>query len=146
MHKVGLRGWLALCLSVLVLGLSGCSKPDPLAQLEEEARLLADNLDNKRTSAVMDQLHAQFHAQDSEYDRDWAKRTMTLMFLRHNTVHVLPLGVQSRVLSPERGETTAQVTLAGAAQLLPNAASSYAVRLEWWREGDRWQLARLTWE
>ncbi|SEL19218.1 hypothetical protein SAMN05216214_10942 [Atopomonas hussainii] len=146
MHKVALRRWVVLCLSVLALSMTGCSKPDPLAQLEEEARLLADNLDNKRTSKVMDQLHAQFHAQGSEYDRDWAKRTMTLLFLRHNNVHVLPLGVQNRVLSAERGETTAQVTLAGAAQLLPNAASSYAVRLEWWREGDRWQLARLTWE
>ena len=36
--------------------------------------------------------------------------------------------------------------LAGGAGLLPERASPYVVKLQWRREGRRWQLARLDWQ
>ena len=38
------------------------------------------------------------------------------------------------------------VTLTGAEGLLPDSASHYQVKLEWWLEDGQWQLARLNWE
>ncbi|MCJ8169579.1 hypothetical protein [Atopomonas sediminilitoris] len=141
-----LIGWVRLTWVGLALLLVSCAADDPLAELKAEVAALADNLDNKRSAAVLAQLHPSFHAQDGQFDRAWAQRTMTLLYLRHKNVHVLPLAVDSQLTGAERGTTQAQVTLAGAEQLLPNAAASYRVRLEWWRDDGRWQLARLSWE
>ena len=46
----------------------------------------------------------------------------------------------------EKGHSQAQVALTGAEGLIPDSARHYAVKLEWWSEGDEWQLARLRWE
>ncbi|MCY1559332.1 hypothetical protein D9M68_963570 [compost metagenome] len=108
---------------------------------------LQDNLEAKKTSAVLEQLHPRFNAQQ-EHDRDWAKRTMALLFLRHRNVSVLALGKASR-LDPtygEKGYTEAQVALAGAEGLIPDSARHYGVKLEWWLDDGEWKLARLDWQ
>lgn len=138
----------ALPFLMLVTLLAGCgARDDPQTALEAAVQQLQDNLEAKKTNAVLEQLHPQFSARQ-ELDRDWAKRTMTLLFLRHQQVRVLALSKSSH-LDPtysEKGHTEAQVALTGAEGLIPDSARHYGVKLEWWLEGDEWKLARLNWE
>jgi len=128
--------------------LSGCSgKNDPQAALEAAVQQLQDNLEAKQKNAVLDQLHPQFSAQ-GEFDREWAKRTMLLLFMRHKNVEVLALSKASYVHETyrEKGFTEAQVALVGAESLIPDSARHFTVEMEWWLEGDEWKLARLSWQ
>ncbi|WP_417661860.1 hypothetical protein [Pseudomonas sp.] len=135
----------------LLLGfalLSGCgAKDSPQAALDNAVQQLQDNLEAKKTSAVLDQLHPEFAAQQ-QFDHDWAKRTMTLLFLRYKNVKVMALSKDSRIdpTYSSKGYTEAQVALTGAEGLIPDSARHYAVKLEWWLEGDTWKLARLNWQ
>lgn len=139
------RFFLPFLLLLALLG--GCSKSDPQAALEAAAQQLQDNLEAKDTSAVLEQLHPQFGAQQ-QFDREWAQRTMMLLFLRHKQVKVLALSKSSSIdpTYSNKGYTDAQVALTGAEGLIPDSARHYSVKLEWWLEGDQWQLARLSWE
>lgn len=140
-RKLFLPLWVLVCL------LAGCSKDDPQAQLDAAAKQLQASLEARDSSAVLAQLHGDFRAQ-GEYDRDWARRTMTMLFLRHQHVKVIALSVDNR-LDPtysSRGHTDAQVALTGAQGLIPDSAGHYSVKLEWWRDGDDWKLARLDWQ
>ncbi len=135
-------------LLLLAVLLSGCGAKDaPQARLEAAVQQLQENLEAKKTAAVMDQLHSEFRAQQAN-DRDWAKRTMTLLFLRYNNVKVLALSKNSRVdvTYRDKGYTDAQVGLTGAEGLIPDSARHYAVKLEWWQDDGGWKLARLDWE
>jgi hypothetical protein len=132
----------------LTLLLAGCGgRDDPQAALEAAVQQLQDNIEAKSTGAVMDQLHGDFLARQ-EQDREWARRTMTLLFLRHKNVKVLALGKRSWIDSAisRKGYTEAQVGLSGAEGLIPDSARHYSVKLEWWLDGDEWKLARLEWE
>ncbi len=128
--------------------LGGCrAGDDPQAALEAAAEELQANLEAKDPGAVLEQLHPQFSAQQ-QYDRDWARRTMALMFLRHKQIRVLALSSESRLDASyrDRGHTRAQVALTGAEGLLPDSARHYSVELEWWQQDGQWKLARLRWE
>lgn len=138
----------ALLLVLPFILLSGCgAKDDPQASLEAALQRLQDNLQAKDSGAVLEQLHPQFSAQQA-FDRDWARRTMALLFLRHKNVRVIALSKNSWIDSTysEKGHSQAQIALTGAAGLIPDSAQHYGVKLEWWREGEQWQLARLHWE
>lgn len=141
-----LRHLTLVCLLALI-GLAGCSKDTPQAALEKAVSQLQENLEEKRSSAVLEQLHGQFTAQQ-QYDRDWARRTMALLFLRHKNVQVMALSKQSQIdpVYRDKGHTRAEVMLAGAQGLLPDSARHYRVSLEWWLDDGEWQLARLEWE
>ena len=134
-------------LLLLALLLGGCRGDDPQAALEAAVQQLQDNLEHKRSSAVLEQLHEQFSAQQ-QYDREWAKRTMLMLFMRHQNVRVLALSQNSYVHETyrERSFTKAQVTLVGAENLIPDSARHFTVEMEWWLEGNEWQLARLSWQ
>ncbi|WP_350447202.1 hypothetical protein ABS648_28335 [Pseudomonas solani] len=140
-------GKMIFAIALILVALTGCGSDDPAAALDAAVQQLQDNLEAKKTSAVIDQLHPQFSAQQ-EFDREWAKRTMTLLFLQHKNVRILALGKANRIdpTYSTKGYTEAQVGLAGAEGLLPDAARHYAVKLEWWLEDGEWKLARLTWE
>jgi hypothetical protein len=128
--------------------LSGCGgRDDPQAALEAAVQQLQDNLESKQTRAVLEQLHPQFSAQQS-FERDWAQRTMTLLFLRHRNVQVLALSKHSQIdpTYRDKGHSEAQVALTGAAGLIPDSARHYSVKLEWWLEGEQWKLSRLHWQ
>lgn len=139
------RRFVPFWLMLLAL-LGGCGSSDPQQALDDAVVRLQDNLEAKRTTAVMNQLHADFRAQDN-LDREWAKRTMTVLFMRHQNVKVIALSKRNRLdpVYPSKAYTDAQVALTGAEGLLPDSARHYSVRLEWWLEDDDWQLARLQW-
>jgi hypothetical protein len=135
----------AVAVALAVTAAAGCSRNNPQAELEAAVQALQDNLEAKRTGAVLDQLAPEFRAQ-SELDREWAKRTMTVLFLQNANVKVVALNRSSRVTSKTSGETDAQVVLAGGQGLIPKRASPYSVKLRWRREGRQWKLAHLEWE
>jgi len=132
---------------LLLIGLllGGCSRDDPQAALEAAVQQLQDSLEAKKTSAVLEQLHPEFSAQ-GQHDLQWAKRTMVLLFMRHQNVKVIALSKASRIDSPEKGLTEAQLALTGAEGLIPDQAGHYSVKLEWWLDDGEWKLARLDWE
>lgn len=138
----------ALAFVMLCSLLGGCgNQDDPQAALEAAVQQLQDNLEAKKNSAVLEQLHPQFSAQ-GEFDRDWAQRTMLLLFMRHKNIKVLALSKDSYLDASyrEKGHTEAQVGLAGAEGLIPDSARHYSVKMEWWLENHQWQLARLSWQ
>jgi hypothetical protein len=124
-----------------------CSSDDPQASLEAAVRELQANLEAKKTGAVLDQLDPAFRARQ-EMDREWAKRTMTMLFLRHANVKVVAVSADTRVDPVKRafGQTDAQVVVAGAQGLIPDRIAPYRVRLQWRRDGSRWKLLSLDWE
>lgn len=132
-------------LALAVILVVGCGRDDPQSGLDAAVKTLQENLEARRAGAVLDQLSADFQAQ-SELDREWAKRTMTLLFLQNANVKVVALSRSSRVTGQSSGETDAQVVLAGGQGLLPERASPYSVKLQWRREGRQWRLARLDWQ
>lgn len=146
------RFFRALLLLALALAfvLSACGREDLQASLEAAVQKLQDNLEAKDTSAVIDQLDTSFQAQDGldRQDREWARRTMTLMFLRYASVKVIAVTRKSSIdpTAPQAGLTQAQVLVTGAQGLIPERVAPYVVRLEWRRVSDEWKLTRLTWE
>jgi hypothetical protein len=136
-----------LALLIILPLLSSCGRNDPQAALEAAVQQLQDNIEAKRSSAVLEQLHTQFSAQQ-QYDREWAKRTMLLLFMRHQNVSVIAFSKRSQIdpTYTEKGHTDAEIAVTGAAGLIPDNAAHYRLKLEWWLEDGEWQLARLNWE
>lgn len=136
-----------LALLIILPLLSSCGRNDPQAALEAAVQQLQDNIEAKRSSAVLEQLHGQFSAQQ-QYDREWAKRTMLLLFMRHQNVSVIAFSKRSQIdpTYAEKGHTEAEIAVTGAAGLIPDNAAHYRLKLEWWLEDGEWQLARLNWE
>jgi len=136
-------------LTAAPLWLLACGKPDdPQAALEAAAQRLQDALEAEQTGDAMAMLDARFRAQD-ELDADWARKTMTLVFLRFAQVRVIAVNRQSRIeegSSGRVGRTTALVLVTGAQGLVPERAEPYALELVWWREGDDWKLRDLRWK
>jgi len=141
------RTWLMT--GAALLSLAACGKPDdPQASLEAAVQRLQDALEAKDADAVLDLLDPRFRAQD-DLDREWARKTMALMFLRYAQVRVIAVTHSSRVEgdAASLGRTEAQVLITGAQGLVPERAAPYAVQLEWRREGDAdWKLRDLRWQ
>ena len=137
----------ALAFLLICALLAGCTPSDPQAALEAAVQQLQDNIEAKRNDEVLQQLHPQFSAQQ-QYDREWARRTMALLFLRHKQVRVIAIGTSSEVdpTYSDKGHTRAEVAMTGAEGLIPDRARHYSVKLEWWLEDGEWKLARLNWE
>jgi len=134
---------IAIAFALIVV--AGCGRDNPQAELDAAAQTLQESLEARRAGAVLDQLAPDFRAQ-SDLDREWAKRTMTLLFLQNANVKVVALTRSSRVTGETSGETDAQVVLAGGQGLVPERAAPYLVKLHWRREGRQWKLARLEWD
>jgi hypothetical protein len=132
---------------VASLVLTACSKPDPQTALEATVQQLQDHLEAKDSKAVLAMLDTRFRAQD-EFDAEWARKTMALLFLRYANVKVIAVTRSSRVDPPGStiGITEAQVVFTGAQGLIPERASPYAVRLQWVLDGSNWKLRDVNWE
>jgi hypothetical protein len=141
------RRFLSLSLPCALPWLAACSKDDPQAALEAAAQRLQAHLEAKDTGAVIHMLDAKFRAKD-EWDRDWARKTMTLMFLRYANVKVVAVTQSHRIDPPGSpiGVTEAQIVVTGAQGLIPERAAPYTVQLRWQRDGDDWKLRDLQWE
>jgi len=136
--------WLPLVLLALLVG---CNKDDPQAALEKAVSGLQDNLENKRTSAVLEQLTADFLTEAGD-DSKWAQQTMMGLFMRYKNIRIFAPTKRSWVDSTlrSRGFTEAAVGISGAEGLLPDEARLYQVSLEWRLEDGKWKLAHLAWE
>lgn len=135
-----------LCLLLPVL-LAGCGKTDPQAALEATVQELQDNLEAKKAGDVMDQLHSSFQAGEGR-DREWVKRTLSLMFMRYASIKIIAITRHSRIDSgsSQVGHTEARVVVTGAQGLIPERAEPYAVTLQWRLDGSDWKLIELHWE
>lgn len=132
---------------MLALALAACSRKDPQNALESAVFKLQANLEAKDTNAVMKQLAPSFQAQ-VEFDSDWARKTMTLMFLRYANVKVIAVS-QTSTINPAKsnsGQTQAKVLVTGAQGLIPERAEPFDVRLEWKLVSNEWKLAVIRWE
>lgn len=138
---------LAVAFMAVALMLVGCGRDDPEAALQAAVESLQESIESKDTSRLMDLVHQEFSG-NQEADRDWARRTATLMFLRHRNVNVIALNSRSWIdpTYPDKGYSEAQVALTGAEALLPQRLGHYNARLEWWLADGKWQLARLNWD
>lgn len=137
----------AWTLLLVPLLLAGCGKTDPQTALEAAVQALQDNLEAKKSGAVMDQLHPNFQAGEG-MDREWAKRTMALMFLRYAHIRIVAVTRSSRIDtgSSQVGHTEAQVVVTAAQGLILERAEPYAIRLQWRLDGSDWKLIELHWE
>jgi hypothetical protein len=139
------RAW--LCAASIAL--LACGRPDsPQAALEAAVQRLQAALEGKEAGDVMAMLDVRFRAQD-ELDAEWARKTMSLVFLRFKQVRVIAVNAQSRIdegSGGRVGRTRAQVLVTGAQGLIPERAEPYSLELVWWREGDDWKLRDLRWQ
>lgn len=141
------RGLIAGWPLLLAPGLGGCFRSgDPQSSLEAAVQRLQDALEARDADAVLTLLDPKFRAQD-ELDREWARKTMVLMFLRYQQIRVVAVTRRSQVdpAAGRIGRTEAQVLVTGAQDLIPERAVPYAVELEWWRDGEDWTLRDLRW-
>ena len=138
---------LLICLLLFVL-VGGCARPDPQVALEAAVKNLQTALEKKDTDAVLALLHPDFSGQQPQDGREWAKQTMTLLFLRHKNIGILALSQESKIdpKVPTLAFTDASVALTGAEGLLPDSARSYRVKLQWRLVGKEWKLIELRWE
>jgi hypothetical protein len=127
----------------------GCGRSEtPLTRLEASVVSLQEALEARNAQDVMQLLDERFRAQD-ELDADWARKTMTLVFLRYAQVRVVAVSSRSSLEDGEQGvlgRTEAQVLLTGAQGLIPERMEPYNVTLHWRREGDDWKLRDLYWK
>lgn len=130
-----------------VLAVVACSSPSPEDALNEAARQLQANLENKQAGAAVRQLHEDFLAQQY-YNRQAAQQQMLGLFMRYENVNIVVL---NRLCELDRGyhdlgHCTAQVTVTGAQGLIPERLNHYQVTSQWQLAGEEWQLLRLDWQ
>lgn len=139
---------LRLCaLLILSASLLACHVQSPVDALDAAAQRLQDNLSNKRTSAVAQQLDNNFSAQQS-MDKKAAQQQMMLLFMRFKNVNILVLNRSCQLDNSyhDRGHCSAQVAVTGAQGLIPERADYYKVNSQWQLEGKEWRLLKLHWD
>lgn len=139
---------LRLCaLLILSASLLACHAQSPVDALDAAAQRLQDNLSNKRTSAVAQQLDNNFSAQQS-MDKKAAQQQMMLLFMRFKNVNILVLNRSCQLDNSyhDRGHCSAQVAVTGAQGLIPERADYYKVNSQWQLEGKEWRLLKLHWD
>lgn len=136
-----------LLAALLALSLFGCGASSPDERLNQAIDQLQNGIEERDRRAVMDLLHPEFIAQ-SQYNQDWADRTLRLMFLRNQRINVLVTRQQTEIdpTYSQRAESQARVTLTGAERLIPNSAGQYDIRLLWEDTDGRWLLRDMDWQ
>ncbi len=134
----------ALCM--LSLSLLACHSQSPIDALDAAAQRLEENLSNKRNSAVTEQLHQDFSAQQG-MDKKAAQQQMLLLFMRFKNVNILVMNRSCQLDNSyrDRGHCSAQVAISGAQGLIPERADYYKVNSQWQLNGEEWQLIKLEW-
>lgn len=134
-------------LLILSASLLACHAQSPIDALDAAAQRLQDNLSNKRTSAVAQQLDNNFSAQQGMDKKD-AQQQMMLVFMRFKNVNILVLNRSCQLDNSyhDRGHCSAQVAVTGAQGLIPERADYYKVNSQWQLEGKEWRLLKLHWD
>ncbi|MFN3580974.1 MAG: hypothetical protein ACK4VV_10940 [Pseudomonas sp.] len=135
----------ALLLISLVLVACGSQSPDE--RLNHSLKELVEGIEARSSDRVMAVVHPQFEAK-GQYDQDWARRTMGVMFLQNQRIKVLVLQQQTEIDPVYSGQarTRAQVSITGAERFIPDTARAYSLTLDWLEEDGDWLLHRLSWE
>jgi outer membrane lipoprotein-sorting protein len=139
------RPWVALlCATILI---SACGSQSADERLNQSLNELQEGIEARSTDRVMDLLHRDFQAK-GDLDGDWARRTMTLMFLQNQRINVIVINQQTDIDTVYDGQaqTRAQVSLSGAERFIPDSSRIYTVTLDWMEEDGDWRLHRLNWE
>lgn len=134
-------------LGLLALILLGCSRPSPDEQLNRSLTELQEAIEARTSERVLKLLHPEFNAHQP-YDRDWARRTMALLFLQHQRIQVLVLNQTTQIdpIYSGQARTEAQVTLSGAERFIPDSTRYYRITLDWLEDDGDWRVHRLSWE
>ena len=133
-------------LFMLSLSLLACHSQSPIDALDAAAQRLEENLSNKRNSAVTEQLHQDFNAQQG-MDKKAAQQQMILAFMRFKNINILVVNRSCQLDNSyrDRGHCSAQVAISGAQGLIPERADYYKVSSQWQLNGTDWQLIQLHW-
>ena len=140
-------GWILLLCAALLLGACAKKEEDPLVALNAQVDALMEALQTQHISNAMAILHPQFTAQDN-LGQDWARKTMTAMFLRYSNIGVRAMQRDARMFpgAREAAEVKARVLLTGAEGVLPSDGNYVEVESEWRQEAGEWKLFRLRWQ
>ena len=140
-------GWILLLCAVLLLGACAKKEEDPLAALNVQVDHLMEALQTQHISNAMAVLHPQFKAQDN-LGQDWARQTMTAMFLRYNNIGVRAMQRDARLAigAREAAEVKGRLLLTGAEGVLPSNGNYVEIDSEWRLEDGEWKLFRLRWQ
>lgn len=132
---------------LLMLTLAACGQQSPDERLNQSLDALRQGIESRSSDQVMAVLHPDFQA-NRQYDRDWARRTMAMMFLQNQRINVLVLSQDTRIdpVYTGQAQTRAQVTLSGAERFIPDSTRHYQITLDWLEDDGDWRLHRLTWE
>lgn len=132
---------------MLSLKLLAYHSQSPVDALDAAAQRLQDNLSNKRSSAVAEQLHQDFSAEHG-MDKSAAQQRMMLLFLRFKNVNILVINRSCTLDNSyhDRGHCSAQVMVSGAQGWIPERADYYKVKSQWQLDGKDWQLIKLRWD
>lgn len=136
-----------VALLLLAALINGCGSQSADERLNHSLKELRDGIEARSADRVMPLLHADFRA-GGELDRDWARRTMTLLFLQNQRVNVIVINQQTDIdpVYDGQAQTRAQVNLSGAERFIPESTRMYALTLDWLEVQGQWQLHRLNWE
>jgi len=137
-----------LCLLLLFFLLGGCGRNDPEAALQATEKELIAALEARDVSRTLALFHPDFIGSAADYDRDWAKRTLLLLFTRHQKIGVVVFSSKRSIHpnAPERATSEGEIALIGADNILPDAANRYKVRLGWIMTDGKWKLLNLEWD
>lgn len=137
----------ACTLLILSVSLLACHSQSPAEALDAAAQRLQDNLSNKRSSAVTEQLHQNFSAQQG-MDKKAAQQQMLMLFMRFKNINILVVNRSCQLDNSyhDRGHCSAQVAISGAQGLIPERADYYKVTSQWQLNGKDWQLLTLAWD
>lgn len=134
-------------LALAAATLTACSSASPESALDEAARQLQSNLEEKKVGAVVKQLHDDFQAQQ-RHNKQSAQQQMLGLFLRYKNVNIIVINRQCQLDKGfnYRGQCTAQVTVTGAQGLIPERLDYYQVSSQWELENGDWLLHSLEWQ
>lgn len=131
----------ALCLTVLF---AACARTDPEKELRASVAGLQAAVDARDASAIGDVLAEDFVGTEG-LDRQGARRTAQMVFLRHQQV-AATLGPLDVVMQDDHATVRFTAVLTGGAGgLLPDTGQLYDVQTGWRLQEGEWKLTSATW-
>jgi len=138
-------GRTCVAVMMLVFGLlSGCSRTEPEQALRSTITTLQSSIERRDGSALEELLADDFIGPDG-LDRNGARRTAQLMFLRYPNVGV-SLGPLDVDLKEEHATVRFSAALTGGVGALPASGQLYDVETGWRLVDGEWRLVNANWK